>query len=1731
MPPLPAKGRAAQSFLAARGAPESLQSFLDGIALPARSGADDAAMIEVNLKLLQKSNETTVLKALTELNRQVAVVPVWELISYISVIVEAVIRHAEHANASVRAGVFTLLHGVIQRGEELQQELMRRLPSLAVVWVARMNDMETTVRKDAREAFNAAFSPEILQKYADLIVDGLIDAYKEVIEESRGKALQDDNLDKRSNALYSYVCALGYMMRQPVAAREKIITFVEKKSLLPVMPLQEGNVKGSLVAKTPVVRSASLSLLRDIVESGRLTPQIHQCISIALYDAMKDDNVVVIRRTWELLLLWCGDNAQTAIGYFHDGFLSNIIDSFMRCNDSSVAEVIYPSLVPLLVPLTRDSRCANAVDEFSDALVQKLSHIVDAGAQEWGLVLSAVLRLWELLCVRTARLEQKEQQEQHEKENENEEMKCVKLFRQIITTLATAMNTSARQLRYLQITVSVVAQSMTRIARHQEYFNECVHTLCDQTNAQFFRQSCNESTAFKDSFNMIQAGVMGAIATIPGVSTEAEQLVEKYTICKLWKPLLQFLRMTVNNDKTYDGSCFIPSKSTQLKVTRGLMEGISSSRVKGEVNTKKEKEEVKNVNEIGEEDNIACFEELLSLVLQWKDIEIRDEVQKLVTNMDGDLEWVRESIRKHDMKDPERLISVFLQACEDADFRTLECCVNALESQQRIILSKEKERLRHAVQISLQNTLRLIAAESEEETVLHDGAKSTSSHSSDGHSDKSTEKDDDEAEEKDNSESETQSDADDDDDIANEGGLVLERLVTWADLLRKGARLAVLLNFSCDDFELPILFRIVAGVSPPLHPEQYMSIKALRVALQETEDPLLLAMSRKTHSLGVSQFNILIEHVEEWMDSYEVSVERRDTASLELFDEVMRDTSCALAACGQVTRLLPFASCALLQGIACSAELWSEHEVRLRESKTSADDVPFAMLDRYCSLDRMELSMLRCIRTAQLVHLLGVSVPIETCDTVTVILPLLRAARVQEAMADPIRKLLMTKLLPRALLCLNSDKEILSLLSSDAEPHLLICTLAGIIRDVVIHANNVLVDNARRIASVITEWILDALFIHNEKNNNDKNDNKNKIPAPMHPAAVAAYRAFFASLDEAADVIGDSILSNVGTRARAALQEAMCMLPTLELRHALLIMTLHRHLNNAPVVVASTVHQLITYARSQRPLDALELLSEFTSSRINDAAAYTELVHDITHMLARCYRLRHMPPNGRLVTQSPNDVPISSRDLRRVVVSAVSARRGANLHGRIDDVLRSSVHLVLFDAVAECVVSLRQTKEDEVPLVTKLIAFTSNCLSELITSDVSVIRASEVSVTKVASVMNYAYQWLCATSIARLENIGMDTVTSAIRAVALLSNLTLMRSNFVLLPIMRQITSKRTLKNLRNELSVRSPAKLNVFMRNTNIIAKTNKQKLALFPHLLAWCITLTGPVNDSMAGKQRDEVFHLLDLLSSLLLTPAVPGNKRLDGTYLCTSVKLGGENLGFETAALTRPNATNPMKELAKGAAAVFALLLQGNTLSLVKSWLETIERKLQDSFFTFVEDHVSPFLIQESLLAVLAKSPSGETTFDVNENYTISVSLAKHLITLKYTMEDASVTVKITFPTAFPLRLPTVTFESGRDCGVSTERWRAWMLKMTVLLFGGSANVWECVTLFGRNMDAHFAGHEPCPICFAVVSAISHRLPDMRCAVCRNSALHSDCLYAWWANSGQTVCPLCRSPWVES
>lgn len=241
--------------------------------------------------------------------------------------------------------------------------------------------------------------------------------------------------------------------------------------------------------------------------------------------------------------------------------------------------------------------------------------------------------------------------------------------------------------------------------------------------------------------------------------------------------------------------------------------------------------------------------------------------------------------------------------------------------------------------------------------------------------------------------------------------------------------------------------------------------------------------------------------------------------------------------------------------------------------------------------------------------------------------------------------------------------------------------------------------------------------------------------------------------------------------------------------------------------------------------------------------------------------------------------------------------------------------------------------------------------------------------------------------------------------------------------------------------------------------------------------------------------------------------------------------------------------MGRLARGAAAVLMCLMRGRTLALVKSWLDTLERKLQQLMYDFVARNMAPVLIRRSLESVWAHSPDaqGSTTalgepartlggvagvrqFQVSEYMTVQLSAVQRCVLLTYEKEDMKLSMRMTFPAAYPLRPVSIEPVSDRkSSGVSVEQRRLWVLKMSVRLFSGSTDVWGCVELLRRNLDAHFEGIEPCPICYLVVSTTDQKLPSMTCSACHNTPFHASCLYRWWSNGGKTECPLCRAPWI--
>ena len=285
---------------------------------------------------------------------------------------------------------------------------------------------------------------------------------------------------------------------------------------------------------------------------------------------------------------------------------------------------------------------------------------------------------------------------------------------------------------------------------------------------------------------------------------------------------------------------------------------------------------------------------------------------------------------------------------------------------------------------------------------------------------------------------------------------------------------------------------------------------------------------------------------------------------------------------------------------------------------------------------------------------------------------------------------------------------------------------------------------------------------------------------------------------------------------------------------------------------------------------------------------------------------------------------------------------------------------------------------------------------------------------------------------------------------------------------------------------------------------------------------------------------MQLLDVLVALGYAStsgarAAAGKKR-HLTYWAAPASAG---LGFDVQRFgVAATPTTAVRHCADCGLSVLAMMLQRSTVRHVRSYLSLATPPVANAVETFVKTHVSPVLIQSSLAEVLAQSPdpASGTAFEPEEydgDVSIAVNQDDRTVIVTFQKEEAQAVVKFRLPEVYPLKPAALAEESMRlktRAGVPAEKWRSWLVKATVLLFGGGAGLWASVKLLCDNITKEFEGVEPCPICYAVVHATSHKLPDMSCVVCHNAKCHAACLHRWWGDSGQTCCPMCRSPWFS-
>lgn len=131
-------------------------------------------------------------------------------------------------------------------------------------------------------------------------------------------------------------------------------------------------------------------------------------------------------------------------------------------------------------------------------------------------------------------------------------------------------------------------------------------------------------------------------------------------------------------------------------------------------------------------------------------------------------------------------------------------------------------------------------------------------------------------------------------------------------------------------------------------------------------------------------------------------------------------------------------------------------------------------------------------------------------------------------------------------------------------------------------------------------------------------------------------------------------------------------------------------------------------------------------------------------------------------------------------------------------------------------------------------------------------------------------------------------------------------------------------------------------------------------------------------------------------------------------------------------------------------------------------------------------------------------------------------------RYEIDESCLELVVKLPSAYPLA--QADLHCAQRVGISEQRLRKWMLGISSILTHQNGAVAQGLLQWQRNIDAEFAGVEPCPICYSVIHPVDHRKPSLRCRQCANT-FHASCLYTWFRTGSRSICPLCQQSWGTS
>ncbi|KAH5107178.1 E3 ubiquitin protein ligase listerin [Parastagonospora nodorum] len=191
-----------------------------------------------------------------------------------------------------------------------------------------------------------------------------------------------------------------------------------------------------------------------------------------------------------------------------------------------------------------------------------------------------------------------------------------------------------------------------------------------------------------------------------------------------------------------------------------------------------------------------------------------------------------------------------------------------------------------------------------------------------------------------------------------------------------------------------------------------------------------------------------------------------------------------------------------------------------------------------------------------------------------------------------------------------------------------------------------------------------------------------------------------------------------------------------------------------------------------------------------------------------------------------------------------------------------------------------------------------------------------------------------------------------------------------------------------------------------------------------------------------------------------------------------------------------------------------------SLTKAWfIDCKSRATVVTLEPWTEKFISPPVISAALDSVTTWSAQQDDT----SPFTVRVAPRAREITASYLIDEATCSMRISLPPAFPLA--NARIDSLARVAVNETKWQSWLRTSlgAITIFNGS--IIDALTTFKRNVDGAMKGQVECAICYSVVGS-DKRLPEKKCGTCKN-LFHGGCLWKWFKSSGSSSCPLCRNP----